>query len=96
MRPAGLVENPAAPVALQDTLPPFDRDQGDKEEAQIVVQPFKPGGGQTAARADPRLIIDIHFSGLYPANEDEGPFPPLLAVIVYRSENHVTTNRESM
>ena len=43
LRPAGLIEDPATPIALQEAPSPFDRKDGDKEEAQIVVQPFEPG-----------------------------------------------------
>jgi hypothetical protein len=45
-----------------------------------MVVPFEPRGGQAAARTDPRLIIHRYFSGLYPADEDEGALPPQPAV----------------
>ena len=90
-RPTGLIEYPAAPLALQETLPPFDRNERNKEETQVVVQPFEPGRGQAAARADPRLIIYLHFFWLYPADEEESDHLRI-RICHLRLENHVTTN----
>ncbi len=64
-------------VALQEAFPPLDRDERNKEEAQVVVQAFAPGRGQPTPRAGPRLIIDLDLPRLYPANEDEGTPPPV-------------------
>jgi len=34
---AGVIKNLAAPVALQEMFPPFNRDERNKKEAQVVV-----------------------------------------------------------
>jgi hypothetical protein len=39
---AVFVKYPAAAVALQKRLSSFDGNQGNKEEANIVIQPFPP------------------------------------------------------
>jgi hypothetical protein len=41
--PARLVKDTAAAVALEKTLSSFDRDEGDEEEADIMVQPLEIG-----------------------------------------------------
>jgi hypothetical protein len=40
---AGLIENTSAAAAFKKSLPPFDGNQRDKEEADIVVQALEPG-----------------------------------------------------
>jgi hypothetical protein len=37
------LENLPATVAFQEMLTPFDRNEGNKEEAQIVIQTLQPG-----------------------------------------------------
>jgi len=73
---ACLIENSTATIALQKALSPFDRDEGNKKQADIVVQPLEARRGQTAVGADPRLIIHLHSSGLNSTDENEGPSPP--------------------
>ncbi len=41
-RPARFVEHPSAAVAFQKTIPPLDRNQGNKEKTQVMVEPFEP------------------------------------------------------
>jgi hypothetical protein len=74
---ACLIENSTATIALQKALSPFDRDEGNKKQADIVVQPLEACRGQAAVGADPRLIIHLYSSGLNSADENEGPSPPL-------------------
>jgi hypothetical protein len=66
------VKYPTAAIAFQKRLSALDGDQGNEEEADIVVQPFAPGRRQAAARARPRLVINLNFLRLHSANEDEG------------------------
>ena len=76
MSPARLIKNSPASCTLQKSFSPLDRDEGNEEEADIVVQPFEPRGGQATVGTDPRLVVHFHFSGLYSADEDEGASPP--------------------
>lgn len=76
LRAAPFVEHPAAPVAFQKRLSPFDGNQGNEEKADIVIQPFPPRRRQAAVRAGPGLVVDLDFLRLHSANEDEGPPPP--------------------
>ena len=39
----GFIEDPAAPAALQESLPPLNRNQGDEKKADVMVQAPKPG-----------------------------------------------------
>ena len=48
-----------------------------------MIHAFEPDRGQAAIRADPCLIIDSNFFGLYPADKNEDP-PP----IPYRPANN--------
>ena len=73
---AAFVKPAAATVALQKRFSPFDGNQGDKEQAEVVIQPFPPGRWQAAVRTGPRLIIDLDFLRLHSADEDEDA-PPL-------------------
>jgi hypothetical protein len=73
---AAFIKNAAATVALQKRLSSLDGDQGDKKQAEIMIEPFSAGRGQAAVRTGPRLILDLDFLRLHSANEDEGP-PPL-------------------
>ena len=73
---AAFVKHAAATVAFQKRLSALDGNQGDKEQAKIVIQPFPPGRRQAAVRTGPRLIIDLNFLRLHSANEDEDA-PPL-------------------
>jgi hypothetical protein len=75
--PPAFLKNLAAPVAFQENLPSLDRDQGDKKKAQVMIHTFEPGRGQAAIRADPCLIIDSNFFGLYPADKNESAPPAL-------------------
>ena len=75
LRPALFVEYPAAAAAFQKGLSALNGNQGDEEEADIVVQPFAPGRRQAAVRARPGLVIDLDFLRLHSANEDEGSPP---------------------
>jgi len=45
-----------------------------------MVQPLQPGCWVSAARAGPRLVVDLGFSGLHSANENESRSPPLFHV----------------
>jgi hypothetical protein len=42
---AGLIENPAAATAFQESLSPLDGNQGNEEKTDVMVQSFKPGRG---------------------------------------------------
>lgn len=75
-RPATLIKNPAAAVALQKDPPPFDRKEGDEKEAQVMVQPLEAGGRQAALGAGPWLVIYLNLLGLYTADEKEEDPPP--------------------
>jgi hypothetical protein len=76
LRAAGFVKNSAAAVAFQKRLSAFDGDQGNKEKANIMIQPFAPGRRQAAIGTRPRLVIDLNFLRLHSADEDESA-PPL-------------------
>ena len=39
---AGFRENATAPVTFQERLPALNRDKGNKEKTQVVIQPLKP------------------------------------------------------
>ena len=73
---AGFIEDPAATIALQEGFSPLDRNQGDKEETDIMVEALQPGRGQTASRADPRLIIHLYLFGLHAPDKKEEVPPP--------------------
>ena len=73
----GFVKNTATVVALQEALSPLDREERNKEQAQVVVQAFEPGRRRTTTRTDSCLIIDLNLPRLYTANENEGT--PLLS-----------------
>jgi len=74
---ACLIENPAAAVALEEAFSPFDRDERNEKQADIVIQPFEAGRGQAAVGAGPRLIIHFDSSGLNPTDKNEDASPPL-------------------
>ena len=76
LRAALFVKHPAAAVAFQEGLSAPDRNQGNEEKAEIVIQAFPPGRRQAAVWAGPGLIIDLDLLRLHPSNEDEGA-PPL-------------------
>ncbi len=86
---ASLIEDSAAPLAFEERLSSFDRDDRDKEEAQIVIDSFQTGGRKTAVRACPRLIVDFNFSGLYPADKKEEDTPPDAVNACSKSQDHV-------
>ena len=73
---AGFIEHPAAAVAFQEGLPPLDGNQGDEEKADVMVEALQPGRGQTASRADPRLIIHLYLFGLHAPDKKEEVPPP--------------------
>jgi len=75
LRSPGFVKRPAAAVAFQERFSALDRNQGNKEEADIVIQPLAPRRRQATLRAGPRLIVDLNLLRLHPANEDEGSPP---------------------
>ena len=77
MRSTRFIKDAAAAIALEKALSPFDRDEGNKKQADIVVQPLEACRGQAAVGADPRLIIHLYSSGLNSTDENEGPSPPL-------------------
>jgi hypothetical protein len=70
------IKNPATAVALQKAASSLDRDEGNKEEAYVMVKSFEPGRGQAAFWASPRLVIYLDSSGLNTAYKNEGA-PPL-------------------
>jgi hypothetical protein len=77
LRVTRFIKNPTTPIAFEKTFSPLDRDEGNEEEADIVVQALEPRGGQTTVGTGPRLLIHVHFSGLNPTDEeDEGALPP--------------------
>jgi len=74
---AGFIKNASAPATLQKTFAPLDRDEGNKEKAHVMIEPFEPGRGRTAVGTDPRLIIHFDFSWLNSADKkEEDPSPP--------------------
>jgi hypothetical protein len=75
LRPAFFVKHPAAAVAFQKRLSAFDGNQGNKEKANIMIQPFAPGRRQAAGRAGPGLVVNLNFFRLHSANEDENKPP---------------------
>jgi hypothetical protein len=68
---AAFVKNAAATVTFQKRLSALDGNQGDEEQAKIMIPPFPPGRRQAAGRTGPRLIVDLNFLRLHSANEDE-------------------------
>lgn len=76
---AAFVKHSAATVTFQKWLSALDGNQGDKEQAKIMIPPFPPGRRQAAGRTGPRLIIDLNFLRLHSANEDEDA-PPLESI----------------
>ena len=59
------VEKAAASVALDKRLcSAFDGNEGNEEEADVMVQPLQPGRGDPAAWAEPRLLVHLDFFGL--------------------------------
>ena len=71
LRAAAFVEHPPAAVAFQEGLSPLDRNQGDKEKADVMIQPLQPGRRQTTIRTRPGLIINLNFPGLHSTDKDE-------------------------
>jgi len=69
--PAAFVKHSAAAVAFQKRLSALDRNQGDEEKTEVVIQPFPPGRRQAAVRTGPGLVIELNFFRLHSANEDE-------------------------
>ena len=79
--PACFIENSATPIAFQETLSPLDRNEGNKEQAQIVVQSLEAGRGQATLRAEPRLTIYFDFSWLNSTDkEKESASPPAIII----------------
>ena len=86
LRPARLIKYSAAPAALEKLLSPLNRDEGNEEEADIMVQPFEPRRGQTTVGTDPRLVIHFHFPRLDSADEkEEGASPPYSLILPTRN-----------
>jgi hypothetical protein len=69
--PAALIKNPAAAVAFQKNLPSLDREEGNKEKAQVMVQTLEASGRQATLGAGLWLVVYLNLLGLYPADEDE-------------------------
>ena len=73
-------------MAFEETFSPLDRDEGNEEKADIVVQAFEPRGGQPTAGTDPRLVIHGHSSGLDSADKkEEGASPPRRSISLRRA-----------
>jgi hypothetical protein len=41
--PAALIKNPTAAVAFQEDLPPLDREERNKEKAEVMIQTLEAG-----------------------------------------------------
>ena len=76
LRPTRFIKNSATAIAFEKAFSPLDRDEGNEEKADIVVEPFEPCRGQATVGTGPRLVIHCHFSGLYSTDKDEGASPP--------------------
>lgn len=50
-----------------------------------MIQAFEPRGGQATIGAGPRLVIYLNFSGLYPADKNEGAPPNEPQGIVFKT-----------
>jgi hypothetical protein len=72
----GFIRNHATPVAVQEAFSLFYSEEGNEEEAQVMVQTLKPSGGIPAAGAEPWLVIELYFPGLYSADKDKSASPP--------------------
>jgi hypothetical protein len=71
LRAAAFIKHPPAAVAFQEGLSPLDGNQGNKEKADIMIQPLQPGRWQAAVRTRPGLIINLNFPGLHSTDKDE-------------------------
>jgi len=79
--PARFIENSATPIAFQEALSPLDRNERNKEQAQIVVEPLEAGRGQATLRTEPRLIICFDFPWLNSTNkQEESASPPAIII----------------
>jgi hypothetical protein len=70
------LEIAATTVALQELLPPFDRNQGNKKKAEIMIQSFEESGREAALGANPWLVIHLNLSGLNTTDEKKEVAPP--------------------
>jgi hypothetical protein len=85
-RPADFLRNNATPVTLQETFSLFHPEEGNEEEAQVMIQAFEPSGGMTATRAEPWWVIELYLSGLYASDENESASPPELRLLLASTE----------
>jgi len=85
LRPTRFIKNPITAIAFEKAFSPLDRDEGNEEKAYVMVEPFEPRGGQATVGTGPRLVIYVHFSGLYSTDENEGAHLP-------KQENHVSVS----
>ncbi len=82
MAPPLFIKNSATAVALKEAFSPLDRKERNEKEAQVMVQTFETGRGQTAAWACPRLLIHLYLSGLDTAYKYESA-PPWSSGLLY-------------
>jgi hypothetical protein len=68
---AMLINDSFAVFAEQKWGAPFDRKQGDKEQAHVMVHPLEINLHMPAGRARPGLPINRNCFGLNPANKEE-------------------------
>ena len=72
-----LIEDSAAASTFEERPSFPDREEGNKEETHVMVQPHEPGRGESAAGTAPRLVVHLDLPGLHASNKNEGPSPPL-------------------
>jgi hypothetical protein len=76
LRSSRLIKNASTAIAFEKVFSPLNRDEGNEEKADVMVEPFEPRRRQTTVRTGPRLIIHFYFSGLDSTDENEGASPP--------------------
>ena len=67
-----LIEDPPTRLTRQHRLPSGDRDEGDKEKADIMVRPLQVCLGGSARGACARIALQAPRSRLYTSDEDHG------------------------
>jgi len=78
LRPPRLVKNRTASLAFEEALSPFHRNQRDKKEAYVMVQPLQSSCRMATAWTGSGLFVKSDLPGLQSTDEDEGESPPFL------------------
>ena len=58
-----LIEDSAAASTFEERPSFPDREEGNKEETHVMVQPHEPGRGESAAGTAPRLVVHLDLPG---------------------------------